>query len=100
MLHVVILAGGSGTRFWPLSRRDRPKQFLELAGSRTLLQQAYDRVSDLTGSERVHIVTGEALAQGVKEQLPDLPHAQVSPPSLDLYIPLPSPPLMTCQGVR
>ncbi len=72
MLHAVILAGGSGTRFWPLSRRDRPKQFLSLAGSRTLLQQSYDRLRGLAEPERMYVVTSEALAFGVAEQLPEI----------------------------
>lgn len=70
MLHAVILAGGSGTRFWPLSRKGRPKQFLALAGERTLLQQTFDRLEGLVSAERVHCVTSAALAGGVREQLP------------------------------
>lgn len=73
MLHAVILAGGSGTRFWPLSRRDRPKQLLALAGPRTLLQGTWDRVRRLVPADAVHVVTaGPALAQATREQLPDL----------------------------
>ena len=44
MLHAMIMAGGGGTRFWPRSRQARPKQFLTLAGDRSLLQQACDRL--------------------------------------------------------
>ena len=47
-LYGVILAGGSGTRFWPLSRQDLPKQLLQLVGSRTLLQQSFDRLRGRT----------------------------------------------------
>lgn len=75
MLHAVILAGGSGTRFWPRSRRDLPKQLLPLAGSRTLLQQTYDRLSELSAS--VVVVTREDLARGVGDQLQDLPRDAV-----------------------
>jgi mannose-1-phosphate guanylyltransferase len=71
MLHAVILAGGSGTRFWPRSRRDLPKQLLPLAGSRTLLQQTYDRLADL--SESIVVVTREDLARGCSDQLQELP---------------------------
>ncbi len=70
MLHAVILAGGSGTRFWPSSRRDRPKQLLSLAGSATLLEQTYERIAGL--SESAVVVTSEDLAPGVREQLPEV----------------------------
>ncbi|HTI52305.1 MAG TPA: mannose-1-phosphate guanylyltransferase, partial [Planctomycetaceae bacterium] len=73
MLHLVIMAGGSGTRFWPESRRARPKQFLTLAGERTLLQQAADRCRLWIPAERMHVVTGAAHASQTRRQLPDLP---------------------------
>ncbi len=70
----VILAGGKGERFWPLSRRDRPKQFLSLDGSgKSLLQATADRLSELSGDwEKLWVVTSAQLAQGVREQLPQL----------------------------
>lgn len=78
MLHAVILAGGSGTRFWPLSRRDRPKQLLALAGSRSLLQGTYDRVRRVVEASAVHVVTaGERLAEATREQLPELDPARL-----------------------
>ena len=73
MLHGVILAGGSGTRFWPLSRRDLPKQLLKLAGSRTLLQQSFDRLRGAVDEAHVHVITGEMIAARVREQLSELP---------------------------
>lgn len=73
MLHLVIMAGGSGTRFWPESRRSKPKQFLKLTGDRTLLQQAADRCRPWVPSERVHVVTGAAHAAETRRQLPELP---------------------------
>ena len=60
MLHAVIMAGGGGTRFWPRSRKARPKQFLTLTGDRSLLQMALDRIEGLAPPERTWIVTGEA----------------------------------------
>jgi len=71
----VILAGGKGERFWPLSRRDRPKQFLCLDGSgKSLLQATADRLGDLVGDrQKLWVVTSAQVAQGVREQLPDLP---------------------------
>ena len=70
----VILAGGKGERFWPLSRRQRPKQFLSLDGSgKSLLQATAERLLALTGSwERVWVVTAAHLEAGVREQLPQL----------------------------
>ncbi|MFM7522054.1 MAG: mannose-1-phosphate guanylyltransferase [Planctomycetota bacterium] len=73
MLHVVIMAGGSGTRFWPASRAALPKQLLRLAGERTLLQATVDRLSGLVAPEQVLVVTAERLLPTVREQLPDVP---------------------------
>lgn len=71
----VILAGGKGERFWPLSRKHRPKQFLSLDGSgRSLLQTTADRLlKTAQGWEHLWVVTASHLADGVREQLPDLP---------------------------
>ncbi|MFM2061760.1 MAG: hypothetical protein RLZZ507_1430 [Cyanobacteriota bacterium] len=71
----VILAGGKGERFWPLSRKDRPKQFLSLDGSsRSLLQATADRLLTLAGGwDNLWVITSSQIAQGVREQLPDLP---------------------------
>jgi mannose-1-phosphate guanylyltransferase len=70
----VILAGGSGERFWPLSRRARPKQFLALDGTgRSLLQATMDRLEPLADHEHILIVTGQAHRGLILEQLPDLP---------------------------
>lgn len=70
MLHAVIMAGGSGTRFWPLSRRAVPKQFLRLTGQRSLIQMAFDRCQPWVSPENVWVVTNERLAQQTAEQLP------------------------------
>ena len=70
---VVIMAGGAGTRFWPLSTEERPKQFLDLFGDRTLLQKSFDRVSSLVPPERILVLTNAAFVSIVKEQLPDVP---------------------------
>ncbi|MDX1961898.1 MAG: sugar phosphate nucleotidyltransferase [Pirellulales bacterium] len=70
MLHAVIMAGGSGTRFWPASRNLRPKQLLKLAGDRTLLAATIDRLGKIIPSERVWIATGHALADTIRQELP------------------------------
>ncbi len=72
----VILAGGSGERFWPLSRRAKPKQFLTLdGGDRSLLQATVDRLEPLgsSGVDDIHIVTGQLHRALILEQLPELP---------------------------
>jgi len=71
----IILAGGKGERFWPVSRREHPKQFISLDGSgKTLLQATANRLLNLTaGWEQIWVITSEHLASGVQEQLPELP---------------------------
>ncbi len=70
----VVMAGGSGTRFWPASRAARPKQFLQLAGSaESLLQASVRRAAALVGLPRVLVVTGEPHGALAREQLPGLP---------------------------
>lgn len=75
----VILAGGKGERFWPLSRKHRPKQFLSLDGSGvSLLQATAERLLPLTnGWEGLWVVTSALLESGVQTQLPQLPHANI-----------------------
>lgn len=72
MLHAVILAGGNGTRLWPLSRSHYPKQFLQLLGEYTLLQQTVLRLQGLVTPERLWIVTGVDQAEVVQFQLANL----------------------------
>lgn len=66
--HAVVMAGGSGTRFWPKSRRLRPKQLLKLHGDATMLQQTIRRVEPLTAPDRTWIVTGAEQADAVRAQ--------------------------------
>ena len=77
MLHAVVMAGGSGTRFWPKSRRNRPKQLLNLYGGATMLQQTVARIAPLVPPERTLIITGADQAEAVRAQLPDVPQANV-----------------------
>jgi len=72
----VILAGGSGTRFWPRSRRARAKQVLALDGERSMIQQTVERLKPLASLEKTWIVTNEYLAQEIADQLPGLPACQ------------------------
>lgn len=73
----VIMAGGRGTRFWPLSRTARPKQLLPLAGEDSLLRQTFERVAPLVGAERVLVVTSGDLGEAIRVQLPELPPENV-----------------------
>lgn len=73
MLHAVVMAGGSGTRFWPQSRRDLPKQLLPLTGSDTLLQATVERVAPIVSAGRTWIVTNERLSAETRRQMPAVP---------------------------
>ncbi|MBD3222392.1 NTP transferase domain-containing protein [bacterium] len=73
----VIMAGGRGTRFWPLSRRQRPKQLLPLASDRSLLRETFERVAPLVGPQRVLVITSGDLAAPTAAELPELPAANV-----------------------
>ncbi len=77
MLHAVIMAGGAGTRFWPASRADWPKQLLALVGARTMIQATVDRMTGLVPAERTWIVTNRRLTAAIAEQLPELPAEQI-----------------------
>jgi mannose-1-phosphate guanylyltransferase len=77
MLHSVIMAGGSGTRFWPLSRQACPKQFLALGSERSLIQQAFDRCQPAIPAERCWVVTNARLAGLTAEHLPEIPAHQI-----------------------
>lgn len=69
----VIMAGGAGTRFWPASTQDRPKQFLSLFGEDSLLQQSYERLASFLPPERILVLTNAQFAGLVRLQLPQLP---------------------------
>ena len=71
-LHAVILAGGSGTRFWPLSRAKKPKQFLALVTGRTLIAETFARVEPLVGAGRAWVVCGREHQAAVRAALPEL----------------------------
>lgn len=76
--HLVIMAGGVGSRFWPMSTPERPKQFIDVLGiGRTLLQLTVDRFSGLCPIENVWVVTAEKYRDLVKEQLPDIPSSNI-----------------------
>ena len=84
-LHAVIMAGGSGTRFWPASRATRPKQFLPLAHGKVLIQATVDRLAGLCDRDHVWIVTNPVQARALAKILPEFPrdHILVEPEARD-----------------
>ena len=73
----IILAGGSGTRFWPRSRRARAKQVLALDGERSMLQQTVERLKPLPTLDKTWMITNEFLAREIADQLPGVPVSQI-----------------------
>lgn len=76
-LYGVILAGGRGTRFWPRSRRNNPKQLMKLWGKSSLLRQTVDRLRPMIPSRDIWVFTNRNLVREVCRQLPDVPRAQI-----------------------
>ena len=75
--YAVIMAGGRGERFWPLSKAKRPKQLLSLVGDRTLLGQAVERLEGLIPPERIFVITNADLVDATREAAPELPAENV-----------------------
>lgn len=73
----VIVAGGVGSRFWPMSRARRPKQLLDLFGQGPMLRRTFERVASLAPAERTIIVTSQTLETAVAELMPEVPRAQI-----------------------
>lgn len=76
-LHAIIMAGGSGTRFWPASRAARPKQFLPLANGQPLIRAAVERMAGCCAPEHIWIVTNSTQARALPDILPELPASQI-----------------------
>src|ERR1700730_5588524 len=75
--HVVILAGGRGTRFWPRSRTRTPKQLLNIVGRETMLEQTFARLAPLIPPSHIWVVTNSEQAASVRRQLPRVPASQI-----------------------
>ncbi len=76
--HLVIMAGGVGSRFWPMSTVEKPKQFIDVIGvGRTLIQMTYDRFKGICLPENTWVVTNKRYADIVREQLPDIPAGNI-----------------------
>ena len=72
-MYAIVMAGGAGTRLWPLSRRSTPKQLLALTGETSLLQQTVARLGSLLKPEDVYVITSQAQVRATQDQLPQLP---------------------------
>src|ERR1044071_688035 len=76
--YCVIMAGGVGTRFWPMSRTAHPKQFIDVMGSgQTLLQSTFSRSLNIFPAKNIYVVTNDTYRALVKEQLPDIPDENI-----------------------
>jgi mannose-1-phosphate guanylyltransferase len=75
--YAVIMAGGTGTRLWPLSRKQKPKQFQKFTSDKTMIQETYDRVVDVVPRENIFICTADAYAELTLEQLPRIKREQL-----------------------
>ena len=76
--HLVIMAGGVGSRFWPMSTTEKPKQFIDVLGvGRTLIQMTADRFKGICPPENIWVVTNKRYADVVAEQLPDIPKSHI-----------------------
>lgn len=77
MIYAVIMAGGIGSRFWPRSRKDNPKQFLNVFGENTLIQNTVGRLQGIVAPERVLVVTHERYVAQTRDQLPAVPEENI-----------------------
>jgi len=76
-MYAVIMAGGQGTRFWPMSRKGYPKQLLSFTGKKSMLQKTYDRIKPLTSDNNILVITSEDLKKTVLKQLPHIPKENI-----------------------
>lgn len=77
MFKAIILAGGSGERFWPLSTPERPKQFLNVFGGESLIRQSVSRLKGLVKPKDIFVITSKALVPATRKELPEVPKANI-----------------------
>ena len=77
MLCALIMAGGIGSRFWPQSTEEMPKQFLKLLGDKTMIRMTYDRINKLIPAENIFIITNDRYVERIKSELPELPDINI-----------------------
>ncbi len=71
------MAGGAGVRLWPLSRRERPKQVLDIIGGKSLIRRAYDRVAAMLPTDAIHVIASEAHLPAIRKAIPEIPEANL-----------------------
>ena len=76
-LFVVIMAGGVGSRFWPRSRKSRPKQLLNILGESSMIRETYKRISNIVPPQNVLVITNKIQATLIAEELPELPQENI-----------------------
>jgi mannose-1-phosphate guanylyltransferase len=76
-MFAVLMAGGVGTRFWPMSRKACPKQLLSFSGTKSMLQKTYDRIKPLAADQNILVITSEDLKKAVEKQLPQVPKENI-----------------------
>ena len=80
-MYIVLMAGGTGKRFWPRSRKGNPKQLLNIIGSRSMLQLTFDRIKNMTSLDRILIITNKEQKPKIEKQIPEIPaHNIISEP--------------------
>lgn len=77
MNYVVIMCGGSGSRFWPKSRKTFPKQFLKAVGDKTMIQSTVERINRFVPFENIYMVTNKAFVSTIMEQVPEIPEENI-----------------------
>jgi mannose-1-phosphate guanylyltransferase len=77
MNYAVIMCGGSGSRFWPKSRKNFPKQFLKTVGNKTMIQLTVDRINRFLPLENIYMVTNKSHVQNINNQLPEIDNRNI-----------------------
>jgi mannose-1-phosphate guanylyltransferase len=76
-MYIVLMAGGVGTRFWPMSRRSMPKQVLQIIGSESMIEMTYKRISSLTTPEKILVITSREIKSSIEKLLPEIPKENI-----------------------
>ena len=84
MFYAVVLAGGTGTRFWPLSRMNRPKQLLSIGSEKTMIEETVERMKTVVRPENIIIITSHLLTIALEEKLFDIPPENILPFCLEI----------------